>query len=615
VTTSISGTKRAENVRIRETLWYAVLGAMVAGAVHVFYVMWRIHVLGHFTWTSRELPWFSPLAYLACFLLVAIPLAIVSAIWPRFITRQFQVWLIATLTLLAICLHVQSVSPWAELALAAGAGFQIARLVAHNHVTWLRRAKWTSGVLAAVMLVSGVPEIVGSRVLEGRRLASLVSIDGKAPNVILLILDTVRAQNVSVYGYERKTTPVLEQFAADGVVFTSAIAPAPWTAPTHATMLTGRYGTQTGITYLTPMSDTVPTVAEAFRDHGYATGAFMGNAGFAGRQTGFDRGFVHYEDFPPSFQQAMWSATLTQTRLVQQLVDGVRDRNWSLVLHALIKPDLRVFGVRRGDRNSSDEVAMNFLNWRARTVGRPFFAMLNFFDAHDPYPSPFAGRFGDAKNELNRYDGAIAFEDSIIGALAHRLKERGELDRTVFVVVADHGEQFGEHSLKRHGNSLFIQLLHVPLIIRAPGLAPAARRDLRVVSLRDLPATLLDLAGITDHEIPGVSLATAWRDSVAEPTSIAISEVERSINEPPAFPSSRGPMKAVIDDRWHYIRRGDGEERVYAWKTDAREEHDLAKSPDGSRVIDESRALIAKTLDLDWPSKQPGRQQAVTRRQ
>ena len=235
-------TEQSDHIRFRETLWFAVLGAMVAGAVHVFYVQWRIHVLHHFTWTSRELPWFSPLAYLACFLLLATPFALLSLAWPRIVTRQLQVGLLATLTLFAVCLHVQNVHPLAQLTLSAGAGFQIARLVARNHVQWLRRARWTSGLLASTMLVWGLPEIVGTRLLEGKRLTALAASDATAPNVILLILDTVRAQNLSVYGYERATTPVLERFAAEGVLFASAIAPAPWTAPSHASMMTGRYG-------------------------------------------------------------------------------------------------------------------------------------------------------------------------------------------------------------------------------------------------------------------------------------------------------------------------------------------------------------------------------------
>lgn len=543
-------TEQSDHIRFRETLWFAVLGAMVAGAVHVFYVQWRIHVLHHFTWTSRELPWFSPLAYLACFLLLATPFALLSLAWPRIVTRQLQVGLLATLTLFAVCLHVQNVHPLAQLTLSAGAGFQIARLVARNHVQWLRRARWTSGLLASTMLVWGLPEIVGTRLLEGKRITALAASDATAPSVILLILDTVRAQNLSVYGYERATTPVLERFAAEGVLFASAIAPAPWTAPSHASMMTGRYGSQTGITYLSPMSDTVPTVAEAFRAHGYATGAFMANAGYAGRQTGFDRGFIHYEDFAASFAQAMWSATLTQTQFVQQVVDAVRDRAWWRVRRAFTKPNLRLIGVRRGDRNSADEIAANFLAWRERIGARPFFVMLNFFDAHDPYRSPFSGRFGDADNELNRYDGAIAFEDSIIGTLLDSLTARGELGRTIFVVTADHGEQFGENGLDRHGNSLFLPLLHVPLLVWAPGLVPAARRDLRVVSLRDIPATLLDLAGISKHAIPGISMATAWHDSLAGPTSIALAEAERSINQPRSFPTFQGthesgPRRAV----------------------------------------------------------------------
>lgn len=610
MTETLPTTDRTQNVQIRETLWYALLGAMVAGAVHVFSVQWRFHVLNHFTWTSRELPWFSPLAYLLYFLVLAVPLALLSAVWPRLVTRQLQVSLIAMLSLFAIFLHVQSVHPLAQLMLAAGGGVQIGRLVARNHIPWLRRAKWTSAVLSCAMLLWGIPEIVVSRLLEGRHLSSLATSDPKAPNVILLILDTVRAQSMSVYGYERATTPALEQFAAQGVVFESAIATAPWTAPSHASMLTGRYMTNTGTSYLTPMYDTVPTVVEAFRRHGYATGAFMANAAFSGRQTGFDRGFLHYEDWPPSLWQAMWSATITQTQLVQTVIDGLQNREWWRVRRALMRPDLRLIGIRSGDHYSSDEIVRNFFTWRERTGRRPFFAMLNFFDAHGPYRTPFQGRYGDPNSELNRYDGAIAFQDSIIGTMLRRLKARGELDRTIFVVTADHGEQFGEHGLQRHGNSLFLPLLHVPLIFRAPGLVPAARRDSRVVSLRDLPATLLDLAGIRNHEIPGVSLAAAWRDSLAGPTSIALSEVERSVNQPRRLPTFHGPMKAVVDEQWHYIRRGDGEERLYAWKADRDEKDNLVAAPQGARLVGERREVIARTLGIEWPRDSTGTKSA-----
>jgi arylsulfatase A-like enzyme len=543
-------------LRSRDTLWLALLGAMIAGAMHVGWVMVRVHLLGRFSNSARELPWFSPAIYLCCFLLVALPLLVAALGWTRLASPLVQGTIFGALAALSVLLNLTSLHPLAQLLLALGAGTQVGRWLSHDTGHRLGVVRRAALALVLVLVAVGIPEIVVYRARQPLQLSALAPARPDAPNVILLILDTVRAANLSVYGYERATTPVLEQFAREGTTFESAISTAPWTAPSHSSMLTGRYPFHNGNTYLAPMADSMTTVTEVFRAHGYATGAFMGNAGYGGREMGFDRAFIRYDDYPPSFMQAMWSATFTQLDFTQEVVDAIRDRERWRIRQALTRSSFRIVGLRRGDKNPAHVIVDNFLGWRDKVAPRPFFAMLNFIDAHDPYISPRSTMFNGGRKEIDRYDGAIAYEDSIIGTLIRRLEARGELDRTIFVITADHGEHFGEHGLRRHGNSLYLELLHVPLLIRAPGRVPADRRVASVVSLRDIPSTLLDLAGLPRTTIPGTSLRAHWADAAAGRGSPAIAETERPINMVNRWPTAYGPMKAVVRDSFQYIRRG-----------------------------------------------------------
>jgi arylsulfatase A-like enzyme len=372
-------------------------------------------------------------------------------------------------------------------------------------------------------------------------------------------------------------------------------------------MMTGLYPSQTEAGYLTPMVDSAPTLAEALSAKGYATGAFMANTGYAGYQIGLSRGFARYEDLPVTFTQAMWSTTLAQTGTGRRLVVAIGRRSRSRVLGALRDIDLRVVGIRQGERRYAGEIADNFFRWRSRIEGGPYFAMLNFMDAHSPYDPPgrFRNAFGGGKREVDRYDGGILYEDSIIGSIVRRLDERGELDRTVLIVTSDHGEHWGEHDLESHGNSLYLPLLHVPLIVHGAGRVPAGTRIGATVSLRDLAATILDLTKTPPLGVPGTSLAAAWEGEQSAPLSPVIAEVSPGINIPPTNLTSRGPMKSSIDSTSHYIRYGDGVEQYFAWPTDPMELRDLAGQPGMEGELARHRARISRTLGIDWPSLPP----------
>jgi arylsulfatase A-like enzyme len=289
----------------------------------------------------------------------------------------------------------------------------------------------------------------------------------------------------------------------------------------------------------------------------------------------------------------------------------------SWLARSLIRPVQRLAGVEGTPlaRKNAAEVNAEFLEWVDSLEDRPFFAFLNYFDAHDPYtpPPPFDARFGNAgppppleddrrysESELGHlldgYDGALSYTDDQLGRLLDDLKGRGLLDDTIVVITSDHGEQFGEHGLVDHANSLYRQLLHVPLILSFPSRIPASHRVSDPVTLVDLPATILDLAGLSDarRQIPGRSLAGHW-----DPAGRAnigsrpiLSEVSQGINTAEWLPISKGPMQSVISDGMHYIRNGDGTEELYDFETDAAELRDLSSRPEARASLERLRSRI-----------------------
>ena len=592
-------------LRARDTLWLAVAGATVAGAVHVGWFLVRSDVLGRFVGAPRELPWLSPMAYFAYYALLAIPLMLLAKLLPALARPAVQGTVLGTATCLGVLLNITKLHPAAVFVLAIGSGVQFGRLLERDPARGMRLVRRTAAVLAGALFAVGIPEIVVYRLAQRSKVEALAAAPPDSPNVILLVLDAVRAANLSVYGYARPTTPTLERFAAEGALFETAISAAPWTAPSHATLLTGRYPFHNGISYVDPMADSVPTVTEVFRAHGYATGAFMGNANWAGRRTGFDRAFIRYDDYPLNLWQALWSATFTQLDITSNALSAIRAGQLWRLPAVVRRSSFRVLGENYSERNTADVIVNNFDKWVVGIGHRPFFAMLNLWDAHDPYRSPNPSRFNEGRTDLDKYDASIAFADSMIGVMAQRLAARGELDRTIFVVTADHGEQFGEHGLAGHGNSLYLELLRVPLLIRAPGRAPAGHRVNRVVSLRDVPATMLQLAGLADPRITGTSLAGLWQDTASTARSSALSEVAHPNNRVARWPTTYGPMKSLVTDDAHYIRRGDGQERVYAWKGDTTGHGDLTSTDAGARDIREARDTIAHLLGPNWTRRAP----------
>jgi arylsulfatase A-like enzyme len=205
--------------------------------------------------------------------------------------------------------------------------------------------------------------------------------------------------------------------------------------------------------------------------------------------------------------------------------------------------------------------------------------------------------------EVDAYDGAITYLDGQVDSLLKALGARGALENTIVVVTADHGELFGEHGLIGHGNNLYLPVLHVPLLLIAPGRAPANAQIASVASLRDLPATLLQLAGVANPGIPGHSLTGLWSTGAVSASDTLFAAVDYNWLIPlfPPSPVLRGPMRTVVLDSLQYIRNGDGLEELYHLGRDSWEVQNLVAAPEYQADLARYRTAMAMVLRTARP--------------
>lgn len=577
--------------RIREILLLWVFAALVTATWHVSKMTIKQYYLHRFTWTTRDILWMSPLANL---LLLAVPtalLVVLAWISPRYVPRWLATFLPVFLAALGMVLIVPGLENYAIWVLALGVGVQAARMVGGNGDRWFPWIKRITLALGTVFVVLGGSTRLWRNTAEWRWLRTAAAAPADAPNVLILLLDTVRAENLGTYGYGRATSPVIDSVARGATVFNQAFSTAGWTLPSHCSFFTGRYPENNTCGWDTSLGSGPRTVAEVFRDHGWRTAGFAANLFYATDETGLSRGFTRWEDFKVSFKQIICSSTLAQTAILRKLFwedspDDRFDALQNLQLKGDPKPEV--------DRRQAVDVADQYLNWLGTSGNRPFFAYVNFFDAHEPYQPPEEWRtkfVKDKPKHLDRYDGGIAYMDQQVGRILSELSKRGILDKTVVVIAGDHGEQFGEHNLTTHGNSLYIQLVHVPLIMRYPPRIAAGARVNRAITLRDLPRTLLDAAGIADTKgIFGTSLIPAIADS-AYATSAILAETEQTPKWT-KVPTYKGPMSAIMDQRYHYMRSVTGAEWLYDYRADPSETKDLTKDSTHVAILADMRAKL-----------------------
>jgi arylsulfatase A-like enzyme len=386
-------------------------------------------------------------------------------------------------------------------------------------------------------------------------------------NVVFIGLDTVRSDHLGCYGYERETSPAIDQLASEGTLFEYAVSHSPWTLPSFASAFTSLYPTQHGAGFLeSAMGIDFPTLGSVFADHGYMTGAIINTAAL-NPAFGIDRGFVHYDVVPATHGRVAGGTTVA------------------------------------------------VLDWIDRQGDAPFFVFAHYYDPHLPFspPAPFdtlfdPGYIGEIGNSFDPeflptdrmngfekmnalsgrdkehimalYDGEIAFADRAIGDLVKGLGERGLMENTLIVFMSDHGEEFFDHGGFAHGHTLYEELLRVPLIFRLPGRIPAGKRIPGVVRLIDLMPTILNLAGIEiDAHMEGRDLCPLFQgEETAGPPRQDAMLVDEVFSESLLF----GPeQKCVTAFPYKIIRHmGSGEEMVFDLDRDPAETRDLTRSVD-----------------------------------
>jgi arylsulfatase A-like enzyme/predicted Zn-dependent protease len=335
----------------------------------------------------------------------------------------------------------------------------------------------------------------------------LLLADASSPNLVLVTIDTLRADRVGAYGHASAETPALDRLAREGVLVEDAVVQVPQTRPSHVSIFTGRQPHEHGIrdNFSPPLDPRFPTLATRLRDAGYAAGGFIG-AYPVSRDSGLDRGFEVFDD-PFTGRRARSAREERSERRAGEVVDA------ALVWLEKARP--------------------------------PFFAWVHLFDPHHPYdpPAPYRQRFAK-----DAYDGEVAYSDSQVARLLDWLDRSGRAAQTLVVVTSDHGEGLGDHGEDEHLFFVYDSTLKVPLLLRWPRELPAGARIGGQFRSVDLLPTLLELLGLPALFTSGASRAAEVRAARAIPDNESYAE---SLYAQLHF--GHAPLRALRGEGWKYI--------------------------------------------------------------
>lgn len=481
--------------------------------------------------------------------------------------------------------------------------------VALRRRQWRFAAELVVGTVAAMLWNHWSPPL-WTAPIDNPRLSAPPPAAG-TPDVLLISLDTTRADHMSTYGYGRETSPNLTALAKDGLNFTQARSPAQWTVPGHASMFTGMYPSRHGAHYagdwasgpkiygrkrVLPLAEDRTTLAEVLRDRGYATAGFAANFANLDRSFGMAQGFGHYEDHPG----LLFRPVPHVVRFVQRFRP------------AFCKKPFR----------SAQEINGAALDWLdTAPPGRPFFVFLNYLEPHHwlaapPYDLwsrdlPHARRLAlkglfthkvpvhltDEERAFvtANYDGQILAMDAALGELMAALKARGRYENTLIIVTADHGEMLGEHEIVGHGGRMMYEgLLHIPMVVKLPGAdRPRGERADRVQLVDVMPTVLSTLGapepeGVQGEPIQGVTHATIAEEHINPEFVAQFGEVYNRA------------LRVYYDGPYKLISTSRGERVLFDLAQDPNEETDLA-SREPQRVAEMEQRLETMMSHMDLP--------------
>jgi len=419
------------------------------------------------------------------------------------------------------------------------------------------------------------------------------------PNIVLIVMDTARADRLSCYGHGRPTSPNIDALAAEGALFESAYSAGGWTLPSHASLFTSRYPSAHGLNLVGDrLAAGTPTLAGQLKGLGYRTAGITNNS-FIGKLSGLCAGFESFTEPGPPLA---WMRPALLRKIGRRIRRRLSAPRWDL-------------GARATARLATRELAAD--------DGRPFFLFLNFMDAHQTYSAPAAYKFMFVNGERGRaervnqdvarlmardvvmsdedfrlladlYDGQLRYLDHHLGQLFDQLRRRGLLDDTIVILTSDHGENLGEHGLMGHIFSLYQPVVRVPLLIRYPEAFANGSRVSAPVSLVDVMPTLLDLLGAPAPEglqgrsfLPGTEVREF---NVAEYVAPQLDVLRRRF---PKFDCSAydRQLRAAIEGDWKLIWSSRGDHELYDLRQDPAESRNLiASRPDVARRLEEKLA-------------------------
>jgi arylsulfatase A-like enzyme len=609
---------------------------LVAGLLEVAAIVIRKEVIGpdHLYRISRHFIWLIPLINVGVFAVVGLLVQIADWLRPD-LGRWIGVRLLCALSLSPVLMTaLPRLYSFACFVLALGASAPLVRFCERHARGAQHLFRVSIPVLLALFLVLAALPWAGDWVKQAKENRREMPASG-SPNVLLIVLDTVAAGHLSLNGYERDTSNTLVELASRGIQFEQAQASSSWTLPSHATMFTGRPLHELSVGWLHPLDDAFPTLAEYLGAGGYATAGFVANVGYCAADSGLGRGFTRYRDYIFPRLTAFKLAVLVERTLKRvQFLSVFLDRRQDFI-RAQPYVD-RLLTNFLFDRKEAKVVNRELLGWLSSRPQpeRPFFAFLNYGDAHSPYhlPPGRLPRFGEARTKeglyefiegwhvlpktdlppqairvaVDAYDDCVADLDEQLGVLLDELQRRGVLDRTWLFITADHGESFGEHAgIFSHGTSLYQTELHVPLLIVPPGGRAAKRAVKETVSLRDLATTIAEVVCLgSSSPFPGESLARFWDDRLstgrATNATVEPAMAEVLVNDPLdcdqyGLPNKTWPMAALKTDEWSYIRREhDASEHLFHIRVDAKEERNLAGAPAAQPVLGQLREALRR---------------------
>ncbi|NWG18380.1 MAG: sulfatase-like hydrolase/transferase [Chloroflexi bacterium] len=473
------------------------------------------------------------------------------------------------------------------------------------------------------------------------------------PDVLLIVLDTLRRDRLSGYGHRRETSPALDAFAARATIFDRAVSPAQWTIPAHASLFTGLYP---GAHRLTEAGDRLsgafPTLAEILRGEGYHTVGFCNNPLVGVLDNGLARGFERFFNYAGTVpnrpfdtgENRLARAFKTRFRRFARPIENrfaASDTLFRLSMNRLIVPLwTRLVNYKGSATRTVDDLIAYHRSYRAGGAARPLFTFVNLMGAHLPYHPPpeilnriapelrhdrqaadFVRRFNadaarwaspsvppleDWQREalIGYYDAEIAHQDADLGRLLRYLERSGALENTLMIILADHGEGHGDHDFFGHSFVVYQELVHVPLIIHYPNRFPPGKRIATAVSTRRVFHTVLEAAGIhppLDEADPNADVAAL---TLANATN-GQPDIEGGLAFAEAFPprtflnfiQHRSP--ALIERmRLSLVRRGiyDGAYKLAAVGGQIEALYDVAADPAENTNLAETRADLAAGL-------------------